>query len=695
MKSSNWVRWQNLFVIGSLLLMSCSAQAAAQPAAKPAAQAAATQASTTQPATKPAAPAATAAPEPVKTGPASAPAQSAPQTAYTPGKVPISMVTAAQRTPEMWMEYLGIRLVETRDSSGPKVLNPKAGDLYFLTNESTTWGATNTRNNAVFIDAKTRKSVIQTNMPDEYSLNFGSHGIASSSDGKYIYLPALGTKNYLLIINGETLKLQKVYESLGRPHHVNNFTGPDGKEYIMVVDFGWNWAGSGLWVLDPSKDNAVVGGMNRADFSGAPYIPSGDVNGQFMYVTVPAATSALREQMSGYLAKVDLKTWKVLQAIPMFDPIWPEVSLDGKTAWVTLGGPSKVAKVDLVKGVVVDELAAGPGPWGARLSYDGGKLFTADKGETYGYGQQGRTMTVFDTEGNIATNVLPIGLTTDHIILSPDGKELWATSNADHKIVVVDSEREVELAQIPMPNDGDTHGSTFIQYTDDGKGSVTAEVVSSFTGLRGSALKKQIAASKAPQPTTVMLAPRKPSSFTPNTLTVQPGVETRISFVNNSGTSGGMGAPESKDLGITKIELKPGDRRTVTFKAPDKEGNYLVTNAMDPTGRPLTITVKAGSAVAATVQPATSRDIKIIGDGIKWDLTELKVKTGESIKFTLVNKDDEKHNLVGIGEGLNLISPDAGQGQTIVYNWTAPKTPGKYKVVCAYHPAMIFDLVIE
>ena len=134
-------------------------------------------------------------------------------------QLPIGMIPAAERTSEQWMEHLGILLVETRDAAGDPVVNPTAGDLYFLTNESTTWGATNTRNNAVFFNAKTREVAAQSNLPDEYAVGFGSHGIAASADGKYVYLPALkGTENYLLILDGTTLNINKVYQSMGRPH---------------------------------------------------------------------------------------------------------------------------------------------------------------------------------------------------------------------------------------------------------------------------------------------------------------------------------------------------------------------------------------------------------------------------------------------------------------------------------------------
>ncbi|MBI4507199.1 MAG: cupredoxin domain-containing protein [Chloroflexi bacterium] len=637
-------------------------------------------------------------------GPASAPAQPAPAAAYKPGQVPIAMVAAAERTPEMWMEYLGIRLVETRDSSGPPAFTPNPGDLYFVTNESTTWGATNTRNNVVIIDAKTKKPIVQSQLPDEYALNFGSHSVGVSADGKWIYMPAQSgpTNSYLLVINGQTLKLHKVYQTLGRPHHINNLTSADGRELMLVVDFGWNWTGSGIYALDPEKDSIVVGGMTRADFSGHPYIVSGEVGGKYVYATVPAPTAALREKMEGYLAKIETTTWKVVQAIPVGDPIWPEISPDGKTAWVTMGGHSKVAKIDLEKGKVLDELTTGPGPWGARISLDGTKLYVADKGEAYGYGQQGRTMTVIDTQHDIATNVVPIGLTTDHIIISPDGKELWATSNADHSIVVVDADSEQVVATIKMPNDGDTHGSTFIEYRDDGKGGVVGEVVASFTGPRGSALKKQKEMLSGAKAQTIKISPKNvffgiPSAFNPANMTAKPGEELRLVFANAGGTSGGLVAAESPALGLARTELKPGSRKTVVVKAPTAEGEFRVTNPLDPQGKPLVITIKQTARDAGTPAPAAAapavREVKVVAQSIAFEQKEIRLKAGERVRFVLENRDDEKHNIVA-GE-LGLLTPDAGNGKSINYDWVVPNRRGTYKAICVYHPNMVLNLIVQ
>ena len=603
--------------------------------------------------------------------------------------LPVDFIPAAERTSEQWMEHLGIRLVETRDASGDPAFTPKAGDVYFVSNESTTWGATNTKNNVVLFNAATREVVAQSNIPDEYSLGFGSHGNAVSSDGKFHYLPALATAgNYLLILDGSTLKINKVYQSLGRPHHVNNFTSPDGRELIMVVDFGWNWSGSGIWVLDPAQDNAVVGGMSRGDFSGNPYI-CGRETGDYMYIACPAATSALREDIEGTLTKINLTTWKPEAAIPVGDPIWPEMTLDGKTCWVTMGGHNKVALVDLEKGEVIDELATGPGPWGARLSYDETKLYTADKGEAYGYGQQGITMSVFDTEYKIATNVVPIGKTTDHIILSPDGKELWCTSNADHAIFIVDAATETLSTVVPMPNDGDTHGSTFVAYTDDGSGGVKAEVVSSFTGLRGSALAAQREYIKTP----VEIIAVNRTGFVKKELILETGVTYRLLLENVGGTSGGTVTLEAPEIVEGVVSLEPGQRVDVNFTAPAEATAFNVTTNKAPnTTLVVTIQPPAPEGEASAEGP---RRIEVKGINFLFEPAEVKVAVGETVLFALSNADDEKHNMVGLGDDANLLSPDVDAGNVAEFEWTAPAAPMTIDVLCVYHPDMKMKIIVE
>ena len=78
-------------------------------------------------------------------------------------------------------------------------------------------------------------------------------------------------------------------------------------------------------------------------------------------------------------------------------------------------------------------------------------------------------------------------VTNDHVIASPDGTEMWATCNASHEIVVLDTKTYQVKSRIPMPNQGDSHGGTFVYYPK-GPSGISAEVVADQNGLHGSAL---------------------------------------------------------------------------------------------------------------------------------------------------------------------------------------------------------------
>ncbi len=614
-----------------------------------------------------------------------------------------------------WAEYFGVELEATLDASGPKVLDPKPGQLYFYTNAGTTYATTNIRNTMEVWDAtdmKKWKHVANLNLPDEYSLGYSSHGASTSADGRWLYLQSTFSPEKpprLIIIDGFTLKPYKVYKSTRGGfggHHVNNFTGPDGREYVMNVDFNWNRRGSGIWVIDPQKDHAIVGGMTYLDFVGNPYVVSGDIQGKFLYVTMPAASVPFRGKIEGVLAKVDMTTWKVVGEVPTMDPIWAEVTQDGKIAWVTEGDPQKVKKIDAEKMQVITEVSTGPGPWGARLSCDESKLYVADKGESAGYGQMGRTMTIIDTTFNIVTNVVPIGRTTDHIILSPDCKYVVATSNADHGMWVYDTETEELVTVVKTATEGDTHGGTFVQWRDDGRGGVVGEVVSTLTGLRGSARQAQQAFIKATKEAAlVRINPRSafagtPSNFSPDTVKVKAGATVNILFSYASGSSGRPLAVEGKEAKIERFEISAGQRHLVKFTAPSAPGRLLVTVLDEAKARPLTILVEEATAAApaapvATPTPAV-REITLVADGLKWDIKTLTLKVGQQVKFTIVNKDDEKHNLVGVTAGLLPgEAPDIDAGRTGSFTWTVSNTPGAHKFLCVYHPAMVVDVTIQ
>ena len=87
--------------------------------------------------------------------------------------------------------------------------------------------------------------------------------------------------------------------------------------------------------------------------------------------------------------------------------------------------------------------------------------------------------------------------------------------------------------------------------------------------------------------------------------------------------------------------------------------------------------------------------VTINAQGFAFDVTTVAVKAGETVRFVIANGDDEKHNLVGLGDAAHLLSPDVASGQTVTYDWTAPATPVTFDVICAYHPKMKFQLVVQ
>ena len=105
-------------------------------------------------------------------------------------------------------------------------------------------------------------------------------------------------------------------------------------------------------------------------------------------------------------------------------------------------------------------------------------------------------------------------------------------------------------------------------------------------------------------------------------------------------------------------------------------------------------TQAASAAPATSAQPATSaaagnaaaRKVDITATNTDYSITKLTVKPGEKLEFVIKNTGEEKHNLVGIGEGISLVSPDFDFGATTSWIWTAPNKPGlTFQLKCSYH----------
>jgi DNA-binding beta-propeller fold protein YncE len=403
---------------------------------------------------------------------------------------------------------MGLRLVESRNASGPPAYPVDAGDLLFFTNVGTSYGAKNPRNAVVVINAKTKKPIGVSDLEPAWSEKWTSHGIGVSPDGRYVYLPGMApmaatNPGSLLILDGRSLKIHQIITSPAqRPHHIKNFEDWMGRRRVLVEDFNWlgqgqmaAQQGTGFYVMDPADNNKVVGGMTPGDLRGTPYAGFTAPDGRYLYYSMPGPEFRLAHELRGWLAKIDMQTWRVVQNIPMGAyPIWTVFSRDGRYAWTTHAGDAKVLKIERASAAgqvdrVVGEARTGPGPYGLAISVDERELWVADKGEGTPPAERRTTITVIDTATNQVKHTIDTRcVTNDHVIAAPDGTEMWATCNASHEIVVLDTRTYSVKTRIPMPNQGDSHGGTFVSYTK-GPSGIVAEVVADQNGLHGSALQ--------------------------------------------------------------------------------------------------------------------------------------------------------------------------------------------------------------
>lgn len=96
-------------------------------------------------------------------------------------------------------------------------------------------------------------------------------------------------------------------------------------------------------------------------------------------------------------------------------------------------------------------------------------------------------------------------------------------------------------------------------------------------------------------------------------------------------------------------------------------------------------TQAAAPAAAAPVAAGPARKLAVSASNSLYSISTLEVKPGEKIEFILANTGDEKHNVVGVGEGVSLVSPDFDAGQTVSWTWTAPAKAMTFTFICAYH----------
>lgn len=401
------------------------------------------------------------------------------------------------------------QVVATFDPGEPK-FKPENGKTYFYENVGNSAnlailepGSSNAKSTQVVVgDAASHEVIASYELP--VSLRAAVHTTIVSPDGKYVYIvgskPKTEPTNQIkaldapaTLIKVDAVTLQPVLQQTmgGRLHHGMVFRD----KYLLLDTFSRDPDGLDVMLLDP-ETNEIIGGVRDEDLGGSSYTAFTDDDYIYILMEPVGYASHRSTGMAGaknlysgkittmkpfWIAKIDPDTWEVVQEYPYpgFRGDWIVFDAKKEFMYVTAGGTSNVSKIDLASGDVAWAAGAGISPYGASLNQDESELWVANKGEHTGH--FGRTLSVLkaDTGQQLAT--LFTGYEVDHILLSPNGKEMWATSNGEGRIYVHDAASREQISVIQMPQNGDPHGLVWVHYDDDGK----SVVVRDQGGFRG------------------------------------------------------------------------------------------------------------------------------------------------------------------------------------------------------------------
>ncbi len=423
-----------------------------------------------------------------------------------------------------WSQLMGVRLLQTFDSSGPALWDAGKHPLVYFASEGPGYGGLTsdvTLPGYHAIDAKTREVLAAPHFNigpsakeskethDVEGQFFEPHGLGVSPDGQYVYIPtAAGTSfsgskeaGRLLVINARTGKLAQVLQVPGRPHHIKSFVDHHGNDRVLA--YSWR---HGAYILDPNDNNRVVGAVPNSELRGEGYLAFVDHSGKWLFYSVRPPRGV---EAQGTVAIIDTEDWSYVRNIGIEDssPIFVAFSGDGKTAYDTGGHESIVAKIDMSEEdpsdweMVKFARAGTEGPYGLNLNWEEDMIITIGKGE----GSHNKGITVGLVDPRMVGRARPFGevytgcLRADHCILNPDPEtnELWISCNSSFETVILDlSKRETRgefspsdyvKARIPSPNGGSTHNGAFVQYNS----ACPVRVLADQNGLHGSALQAQ------------------------------------------------------------------------------------------------------------------------------------------------------------------------------------------------------------
>ena len=405
-----------------------------------------------------------------------------------------------------------VRVLATYEP-GEQVFFPEAGELYFYENVGTNArrappGTTTAKSTSVVVgNARTKEIIASREMPRE--LRGAVHTTVLSPDGQYIYIigpsgqapspmgdaqtggegrrrqggpgSILRTPATLLKVDALTLQPIKQLAVGGRTHHAQIFQD----KYLLIDTFISDPDGLDVFLFDPETDE-IIGGIRSEDLGGSNYTAYTD--DEFIYILMQPggdggaiggangiASGSLTVLRPYWVTKIDPTNWEVVAEYPYsgYRGDWIIIDSKSENIYIPASGSSNVTKINTGTGAVEWSAATGTGPYGGTLTADEKEIWISNKGEATG--AIGRTLTIVDTASGRPMETVFSGYMSDHVLLAPNGKEMWVTSNGEGRIYVFDAATREQIKVIDMPGRGDPHGLVWVKYDDDGNARVVRD----------------------------------------------------------------------------------------------------------------------------------------------------------------------------------------------------------------------------
>ncbi len=403
------------------------------------------------------------------------------------------------------MHSYTVREVATFEPAEP-LFKPEPGGVYFYENLATSGrfrpeGVAASQSTQVVVgDAVTKQVLASYELPED--LRGAVHTTVASPDGKYIYIigarphsradtrPSMITPQTLLKVDALSLQPVKQFVIGARLHHGQIFQD----RYLLLDSFSRDQNGLDVMLFDPQTDQ-IIGGVRSEELGGAPYTAFSD--GRFIYVLMEplgyGQSVSGDKTFTGYvgsmnlnhgrlttmrpfwIAKIDPETWQVVKEYPYpgYRADWIAFDSAAEFMYVPAGGSATLSKINIETGEVVWASPTGIGPYGANLNASGSEVWVADKGETTG--MFGRTISVIASANGRQIETLFSAYQVDHVLLAPNGREFWTTSNGEGRIYVFDAEKREQSHVIDMPQFGSPHGLVWVHYDENGHSKVVRD----------------------------------------------------------------------------------------------------------------------------------------------------------------------------------------------------------------------------